>query len=717
MKPLSRFSRLALPGGLSMVVALAACGGGGGGSSAEPAASITGTAAFGAAMVGSAVQVIDRSGATVCANAPVTTDASGVYTCQLSSVSQAPMVVVVSDATGLNSPLVSLLVSKPAPGSSATVHVTPLTTALAAQVDASATGGQPRSALAWIRQPASLGNLNVASLRAATGNLVTQLTAVLASVGVDPTNFDPFSTPISAGSGTGVDAVLEQIRVSYAADGTPQLANLLNPSVAPVPMASPTTTSPLTVTTSAMVTSPGATPAFSISEIDIFATEMRRCFVLPAATRAPNPDTVNRRLNGVDAACQGFVASAGDVPNVDIDFLQNGYAPEAYFYSLFTDPNMDGGRFPRPELMWVRPMEDGRHIALLNIKFADKNGVGGNRILVARKFPGSRPGAQSQWWLVGNQRALDVFIRPAVAQRDQTIPTSVLDASSLFDEAVRSRLEVGLQIFVHRPNNGTTVNNPNNPNNAVRYMRVKGPGLPSAGIVLADVAASDGRTSMSFLNVTGSIPASVSPQLAENSGDIFRLQRTRGIGTSAVERTNPSVDVNAISSLNWAHPLMFGQSPSSTWQADISVVKANTEYTFEAFCASPTVPCHTFTGLLATNLVSAMGAAQLPWVGLTPASRALVSDGAVATSALAIAWTAPSLIERVSSVYVQGYTASVFADGSSGVPLGSTSQTVTANRSGVYPAISHSSNAASRAIRFQYAMLDGSYKEQWFHFN
>ena len=704
--------------GAAVVSLLAACGGGGGGSSsAEPAASITGTAAFGAALAGGAVQVIDRSGATVCTNAPVITDSGGVYTCQLSSASQAPMVVVVSDATGLNNPLVSLLASKPAPGSSAIVHVTPLTTALAAQVDASATGGQPKSALAWMLQPASLGSLNVASLHAVTDNLVTQLTSVLASVGVDPTTFDPFSSPISVGSGTGVDAVLEQIRVSYAADGTPQLANLLNPSVPPVPMASPTTTSPPTVTTSAMVTSPGATPAFAISELDIFAAEMRRCFAVPAATRAPTPDTVNRRLKGVDAACQGFVASAGDAPNVDIDFMQNGYAPEAYFYSLLTDPSMDGGSFPRPELMWVRPMEDGRHIALLNIKFTDKNGVGGNRILVARKFPGSRPGAQSQWWLVGNQRALDVFIRPAVAVRDQTIPQSVLDTSPLFDDAVRSRVEVGLQIFVHRPNNGTTVANPNNPNNAIRYVRVKGPGLPTSGIVLGDVAASDGRTSMSFLNVTGSIPTSVSPQLAENSGDIFRLQRTRGIGALAAERTNPAVDANAISSLNWAHPLMFGQSPSSTWQADISGVKASTEYTFEAFCASPTTPCHTFTGQLATNLVSAMGAAQLPWVSLTPDSRALVSDGAGATSTLAIAWATSPLVERVSSVYVQGYTASLFVDGSSGVPAGATSQTVTANRSGVYPAISHSSNAASRAIRFQYAMLDGSYKEQWFHFN
>ena len=59
----------------------------------------------------------------------------------------------------------------------------------------------------------------------------------------------------------------------------------------------------------------------------------------------------------------------------------------------------------------------------------------------------------------------------------------------------------------------------------------------------------------------------------------------------------------------------------------------------------------------------------------------------------------------------------MFVDGSSGVPAGSTSQTITANRSGVYPAISHASNAASRAIRVQYSMLDGSYKEQWIHFN
>lgn len=694
---------------------LVACGGGGDGTTSDPpspAAILTGTAAVGAALGGGVVQVLDRTGDVVCANAPVSTHpTTGAYTCELTASSQAPMVLVVSDPRGLTAPLVSLVASKPAPGASATVNATPLTTAIATQMDPSAVAKNPQ---VFLRTPAALASLDLVALDAVKTNLVTQLSDVLASLSVGP--FDPISSPIIAGSGAGADAVLEQVQVTFAANGAPQLSNVLNPGVPPVPMASATTTSAPAVTTSVMVTAPGETPSFAFSELDIFATEMRRCFAVPAAARAPSPDTANRRLNSVDPACQGFVASAGDAPNVDIDFLQNGYAPEAYFYGLLTDPKMDGGSFIRPELMWVMPREDGRHVALLNIKFSDRNGVGGSRILVAKKFPGSRPGGESQWWLVGNQRPLDVFIRTAVAQREQTIPQAVLD-TPMFDEALRSRMEVGLQIFVHRPNNGITVFNPNNPNNTVRYVRVTGPGLPSAGIVLADVAASDGRTSMSFLNVTGSIPATVSPQLAENSGDIFRLQRTRGIGAAAVERTNPSVGANVISSLNWAHPLMYGQPPSDTWQADISAVRANAEYTFEAFCTSSTTPCHTFTSLLATPLMSALGAAQRPWVSLTPASRALVSDGAGATSALAVAWTAPPLTERVSSVYAQGFTDTVFVDGSSGVPAGSTSQTITANRSGVYPAISHASNAASRAIRVQYAMLDGSYKEQWIHFN
>lgn len=696
---------------------LVACGGGGDGTASnpsDPAAILTGTAAVGAALGGGVVQVLDRSGNAVCANAPVTTHpTTGVYTCELTARSQAPMVLVVSDPQGLVTPLVSLVASKPAPGVSATVNATPLTTAIATQMDPSAIA---KDSQVFLRTPAALASLDLGALDAIKTNLVTQLSAVLSSLSVE--SFDPVSSPIFAGSGAGADAVLEQVRVTFAANGAPQLSNVLNPTVPPVPMAGTSALTIAPVTASVVVSVPGETPTFRLAELDGLKTEMERCFAVPAATRAPGADHVHRRLSdSVDVApeCGSFVAAAGDPAAVGIDFLNNGYDANAYFYGLLTSESMDNARFAQPELMRLILRDDGRHESVLNLKFVDGTGAPGNRILLAKKFPGSRGDGQSQWWLVGNQRPLDVFLRTSVVQREQVIPATTLDNNPLFSEALRSRTEVGLQIFVHRPNNGTTVNNPNNPNNAVRYVRVRGPGLPTAGIVYADVAASDGRTSMSILNATGVIPSVM--QLANNVGDVFRLQRTRGIGALASPRTNPEVDGATISSPSWAHPAMYGQAPSSEWQADLTGMVAWASYTVEAFCVSATTPCHSFNASLANNLPSAMLGAQLPWATLTSASREGVSDGAAATSALDVAWTVPTTSPRIATAYVQGYTPTRFVDGFASVPMGNTSQTVTANGSGVYPALSLSSNLASRAIRLQFGMLDGTVKEQWIQFN
>lgn len=726
MRTPSPIHRVPLLWCLSVWLALTACGGGGssnGSGTSDAVATLTGTAAIGAALSGGVVQVLDRTGASACSNSSVSTDDQGSYSCNLTPDSQAPMVVLVTDPKGLISPLVSLVASKPAAGASARVNATPLTTAIAAQLDNPAESDHPKDALALFKQPSGLSNLDLAQLSAVTRNLVVQLTSVLASLGLDPVTFDPFTSPIEAGSGSGADAVLDQVRVSFNANGAPLLGNVFNPSVPPVFMAGSADTAPPALTTSIVVTAPGEEPPFTVKELEVFKTEMERCFAVPAATRAPNPDTAQRLLTDTDPACSGFIAmigtDPGDAPNITLNFLQNGYVADAYFYSLLTDPDMDGAKFNSPELLALELQQDGQHQAVLNIKFVNKLGVPGNRILSAKKFPQSRtPETQSQWWLTGNQRAIDAYIRTAVTLRDQTIPQEVLDAGTFFDEAVRSRAEVGLLIYVQRPNNGSTVNNPNNPNNAIRYVRVTGPGLPIDGIVYADVTPSDGRSDMSILNVTGSIPTASTQQLADNVGDIFRLQRTRGIGASTTLRTNPDVDQAVISSLNWAHPLMYGQSPSSDWQADVAAVLANSSaYTFEAFCGTSATPCHTFTTTLSNNLMSAVGAAFLPWSGLAPATLAWLSDGAPATSTVDVQWTTPAMVERVSSVYAQGYNPTEFVDGSANVLAGSTSQTITAKLNGAYPAISLSDNQTSRAIRLRYGMLDGSYKEQWIHFN
>jgi len=686
------------------LLALVACGGGGG-AAPSAASTLIGTAATGAAVANAVVTVRDRGGAsTVCTNdSPVMTNESGAYTCTLSAQSQAPFVVGVTDPAALVDPMVSIVANKPAPGASATANVTPLTTAIAAQLNAG-------DAFAAIRDPGTLASLNLASLSAITANVVAQLAPVLQAAGIDPARFDPARTPFVGGSGAGADQILDQVRVTFDG-GVPYLSNVLNAAAPPVPMAGTVSSGIATVAV------PSVTGTFSFSELDFAKTELERCFSVPVALRAPNPDTANRRLQGVASECQNFVASAGDAPNVDIDFLNNGYSAETYFYSLFTSEDMDGARFNRPELMRYVTRADGRDEAVLNIKFQDKSGFSGNRILVAKKFPGSRTGG-TQWWLVGNQRPIDAFIVTSMTRREQTIPQSVLDSSTAYDEVPRSRYDVGLQIFIHRPNNGGTVNNPNNPNNALRYVRVTGPGLPTAGLVFGDLAAVRTQNSMSFLNNTGSIPSAVTStqQFASDIGNIFRLQRTVGIdGADATAlRGNPGVwsALEADRQINWAHPRLYGENVDSAWRFDAATVPAWSLYTFEAFCGSGTTPCHTFTSRIVTPLTPATALAHQPWHSFTPASRAYVLDGAAATKQVDVAWNVNPLAQRIGSVSVGSNIAGAGAT----VPVGSFSQTVLLG-SGVFPALSIGDLSDSRQMKLRYQTLDGTYKEQDLRFN
>lgn len=694
----------------ALVATLVACGGGGGGTSVptEPAqAVVQGTAAIGAALVGGEISVIDRTGAQACTNQPVTTDATGSYRCVLDSTSQGPYVVLATDPAGLIAPMISILTVKPAVGSTSTTNVTPLTTAIVAQL------APDNDAFALVSDPSGLAALDLDELEAIASNVVTQLSDVLTGAGIDPATFDPLTTPFVGGSGAGADQMLDQIRVSFDG-GEPTLSNVLNPDAPAVPMADATTTAPPAVGTSVLTT------PFAISELEFAKTELERCFAVSSVQRAPDPDTAQRRLREVAPECEDFVAAAGDAPNVDIDFRHNGYDAPAYFFDLLTSAQMDGAQFNLPELMRFIPRQDGRDEALLNIKFRTSAGFTDNRILTAKKFPGSRASG-TQWWLIGNQRPVDAFIRAAIRQREQTIPQDVLDASSAFNNAARSRYEVGLEIFVQRPNNGGTVNNPNNPNNALRYVRVTGPGLPTAGLVLADAGAAQPQNWMGILNATGANPNDTdsTQQLAGTTSNIFRIQRTQGIsGSQAFTlRPNPNVGAANPTFFDWAHPAMYGEAPDANWQFDLSRVPAWSLYTFEAYCGVGTTPCHTFSTRITTPLVPAPYAATQQWHSFAAPSRAFVQDGALATSSVDIAWTPNVLAERVGSVNAYSYSPQGSVNSAStGVPRGSFSRTVTAVN-GEFPPLSVGDNTRGRTLQLRHVMLDGSYKDHLIQFN
>lgn len=701
--------------GLSLLVA--ACGGGSDGNSGnsppDPVATLTGTAAIGAALSGGVVQVLDRTGASACSNSSLTTDLQGRYTCNLTTSSRAPMVVVVTDPAGLLNPMVSVLAQKPTPGASATSNVTPLTTAVVAQV-----AGPDRNPFAFVESPDLLANLDTAALGLVSSNLVAQLASVLPMLGLDD-SFDPLTTPFVGGSGTGGDGLLDQVRVSFVNGGI-ELSNALNPNAPSVPMAGTDTSAVATISAPLAVTG-----GFAVSELDFAQTELQRCFAVPSATRASSPDMVGQLLTSVAPECENFIANAGDAPYVDLDFRHNGYGPEAYFYRSFTSAFMDGARFNRPELLRFEPRANGRHIAVLNLKYTDAAGFPGNFILVATKFPGSRPAGQSQWWLTGNQRAVDASITTDVRRRDQTITDF-----DTYQNAGGGRFDNGLRIAIRRGSLAT----PNNPNTGIWYVRVRGPALPTAGMVLADLPIGAASDLMGFLSADGVIPAGPQQLAGVGATITLRLQRTVGLeGASArTLRPNPNVGTPLSSSvsfaLNFAHPNMYGQAANSSWQPDVSGVVPWATYTFEAFDgSSTTVPVRTWTAPLVAPLVPATQAVFLPWHGRGASTTQFLTLGAPAVGTVTVDWVNNPLAERVQTVWAQSYLNSSNAPGATvsdevfsdfvSVPRGATSALVTAAGTGAQWQSLVPPTTTSRIVTLQYQMLDGSRKQEQRFFN
>lgn len=692
-----------------LLLALSACGGGGGGGgggfglpllpgapapapapapAAAPAA-ISGTAATGAALAGAEVRVLDRTGADSCTATPVVADDKGAFTCELRSGVAAPLVLLASDPAGLRSPMVSLVTALPAAGDTATANISPLTHAIAAQL------APNKDPLALVNDPAALAAVDAAALQAVRSNVARQLADVLASVGIDPATFDPISTPFVGGSNTGADSLLDQVRVSFE-NGSPVLTNVLNPDAPPVPMADAGSTAPPAVAAS-------TAGSFSVTELDVVKTEFERCFAEPAATRLSSD------------ACNGLVVDElpGSLTS-GASYLHNGMGACDAFCGLIASADMDGARFNRPELLRYTKSQVGRDEAVVNLRFADKNGVGDNRILVLKKFPDTAtPARNSNWWLYGNQREMNAYVRASIRRQEQLLPESF---QNLY-QAGPSRFQTGLDIYVARSSAEFSIPN-------LRYARVKGPGLPNAGLVLADPGNLPQKW-MGIINATGTIPSGAQ-QFATSSNNIFYLQRSKGItGADAFAlRPNPAIAQPTTPYNNWAHPSMYGESPSQAWTFDLSRVPAWSRYDFELFTAAdsnpatPTdmTPALSFSARITTPVVPAAYAATQQWHTIPDAIRALVSDGAPAASSLTLEWLVNPYAQRIESVNVYSNDGSQNVNSASTpVPKGATSQTVTAV-GGSFPALT-TSQYVFRMLQWRYKMLDGSYKDQTETFN
>ena len=681
---------------LGLLATLSACCGGTDDTSSSSALpQLDGHAAVGAALAGAFVRITDATGAPACLQSVIVTSAAGAYGCTVADGRRAPFLVVVTDPSGGSEPLVSVATTAPQAGQTLVVNATPLTTAIVAQL---APGD---SALAVVDNPALV---DAARLRAITARVVEQLSAVRAAIGT-PADYDPFTTPLVPGTGTTqgntADRLLDVLRITTV-NGVTSIATLDRPDAA-VAVADDSATAP------APLPAPAAAVVTLADALRGLAPALEACFALPPAQRVTaRNDAVPAAEGGAEAtslaaACQG-IAEPG--------YRNNGYRWGQEQLRLLDDATMTGARFAAPVLLNFFPASgnaDGLDRALLNLRYVDANGTAGAMIRLARRDPGTQ-GANargSEWWLHGNQQPVDSTIQSWISRRE--------NLASPGD----TRFEAGFNIFINKDGPGST---------GLRAARVKGPGLPTAGVVLTrpDASLNSAQSWLNLRNKTGDVdPATATPDIA-GFGNLFRLQRTRGVaGAAASEvRPNPNEAGSDASLVTWAHPLDYGRAPGSSGYIDFAALKAMTTYSLELFYDQETAPRHVLTKTLLTPVMPATTALQHRWLDLGADTRRYLSATdarAAATPTLELGWQADPLAPTIGSAAVySGGPGFVVNQGLVAVERGATSATATApvfqGRQSEFAAIT-SGSGGYRLVQLRYRMLDGSFRDTYWQSN
>jgi hypothetical protein len=285
-----------------------------------------------------------------------------------------------------------------------------------------------------------------------------------------------------------------------------------------------------------------------------------------------------------------------------------------------------------------------------------------------------------------------------------------------------SRYETGLEIFVNKDGPGSI---------GLRAARLRGPGLPTNGVVLTrpDASLLSAQTWLNIRNKSGNTDPAVATPDTASSGNIFRFQRTAGLsGSDAVTvRPNPNAgNSNNTAFPNWAHPVDYGLAPGATGYIDFAQLPALTVYTLELFYDGETTPRYTYNKSIVTPVVPATTGGTQQWIDFTAAAKNYLDPAnalAAATPTMNLSWVANPYAQTVRSAGVYTFdTGGVVNQGLVGVTRGATMATATgpvaegATAPTPFPALT-ADGVTSRAIQIRYRMLDGAYKDSFTRYN
>lgn len=688
--------------GLYRLSALAACigvaflggCGGDGGTAATPVtpvvpvatAQITGTAATGAALGNAAVAISNTAGSAPCVEAPITTTALGSYTCTLKTGEAAPFFIVVTDPSGNNPPMVSIATTTPAAGTPLTVNVTPLTTAIVAQLN----GGDALGVVA------DKTKYVAASLAAIQANVLAQIAPVLAAIGM-PAGYDPFTTSITAATadqtGNTADQVLDVLKITRTATNALALSTLADPT--PVVLATATATG-------APVAAPVTNVADLAKAMQLIALSWTQCYALPVAQRVT---MVNGDITGVAAACSSAVTEA-DKPSGAVAFKHNGYSYSSWFYRLLSSEGMTGAKFGVPEIMAFYPADatHARDRANINIKYLDNAGNPGNQITLVRRFAGSSTTARpSEWWIGGNQWDVDLSIKTDIRRTENFAPNT------------RSNFRNGLSIYIDARSTAPNAS-------AFDTVRVTGPGLPDDGLWYYR-ATNSSQFTLSTLRSAEPEPDISYLEPVCTGCSSFWMSRTQGVSGSdaTTYRPNPryqasNSDLDNNNSFQWASYYGIDGSYNGDAGSGTRPTKGAV-YTFNLYNGTNLYKTETRT--LLSDLVDATQGVNMQWHGIGAATRAALDPTNAnlngAQTSLLVDWTVNPVAEQVRNLWVSqtdgGYdNTTAFAPGSSSVNATPLAGTTFTQLSGPFM-VDGAPYSGYREVGLAYRILDGSNKQ------
>ena len=513
---------------------LVACGGGSGGSNstvstAPPAAtstSISGIAATGQAMVGAVITLKDANGVS----ATKTADAAGSYSFDVINLT-APFVITAALQVGdTQLILTSMLAEKPVAGSNGVANVTPLTNAIAALL---APNGNPEELAAT---GVSKTAVTKAKLDDAAAKIRDAIENILKDAGLDSTKFNPVSTVFTANR-QGADRVLELVRVEVTGQGV----SLTNPSVPDNGNGSASVQ--ITPTTTTVTKLPAPPAGTRLDELDHLQTLLDTCFADAPAVRvaAKSASGIPTRLS---ATCDAVPIAAGYKSGGDTAFTS--------YAGLLNSADLTGAKFSKAEKMFTSATT-GR----VFFKIAYKTAAGARGIITDMAEQTNPVGKIYKWEIVGNQQDYNSTVETRLENINQINPNNTAESN-------KSRYDVALRLYFD-PQNTEGLN--------VQMVRVKGPGLPAAGVVMNRSTVCGTNDYMTITNKTGSLlNAPSAPILYNNSAvNAFKL---------AAELKSGTFDWSKVGASSfWRDTAMA--------DADLAAIPSFAEYTWELWTFGP----------------------------------------------------------------------------------------------------------------------------------